>query len=121
MGTETLGPQRFVEVVNTVKASDVYAMGCIMAKVVSLQREACLAKQGIKTTSTPKFIVHVMRSCLRPNDSQHPSAGEASGEFGDHILEEKFEMEDADPAKIFEVEAEIEEHNFNEAWREIPD
>jgi serine/threonine protein kinase len=94
------------------QASDVYAMGYIMAKVVSLQWDICERKHGTRTTSTPKFIADVMRWCLRLKASERPSAEEASAELGSYGFEETFEMEEVDPSKIFELEDE---------WKEIPD
>ncbi|KAF8854352.1 kinase-like protein [Acephala macrosclerotiorum] len=105
---------------NYSKASDIYAMGSIMEKTVSLQWEVSLSKHGIKTTMTPKFIVDVMRWCRQPKASDRPSAEEASSALGDHMMETEFEMEEVDPDRIFSYEKETENHDNDENEQEIP-
>jgi serine/threonine protein kinase len=83
-------------------ASDVYAMGCLIAKIVKLQWDVAERKEGINIAKAPKVVVEVMRRCLIPDPEKRISADEAYGMLESSLFDdEDGVLVDINPVEVF--------------------
>lgn len=87
-------------------ASDVYAMGCLIAKVVMKQWEVATSKTGMGTTVAPKIILDTMKACLRSRPEHRPSAEHVYRDWERWDMEHncKFDMAEIDLKEVFSLD-----------------
>jgi len=66
-------------------ASDVYAMGCLVAKIISLQLDKA-EENGVEHLKAPRVAIEVIKRCLDDNSETRISAEEAFRTLEDALM-----------------------------------